>query len=144
MAKVGGPGLLDGRISAVSGKRPWRRDSAGGNKMGKEMTQQTGSSKKWPRVAIIILNYNGWKDTIECLESVFRITYPNYQVIVIDNGSTDGSMEKIKAWAEGKQEVLTPKPTHPLYHLSHPPIKKKLFYILNIIEKKQKKAVIQN
>jgi len=61
---------------------------------------------KWPKVAIIILNWNGWKDTIECLESVFRNTYPNYQVIVVDNGSTDGSMEKIKAWADGKQEVF--------------------------------------
>ena len=86
-------------------------------------------SKEWPKVAIIILNWNGWKDTIECLESVFRNTYPNYQVIVVDNGSTDGSIEKIKAWAEGKQEVLTPEPTHPLYHLSHPPVKKPIPYI---------------
>jgi len=57
------------------------------------------------KVAIIILNWNGWRDTIECLESVFRIDYPNYQVIVLDNGSTDGSVEKIKAWAEGKIPV---------------------------------------
>ena len=86
-------------------------------------------SKQFSKVAILILNWNGWKDTIECLESVFRITYPNYQVIVIDNGSTDGSMEKIKAWAEGKHEALTPEPTHPLYHLSHPPVKKPILYI---------------
>lgn len=84
---------------------------------------------EWPKVGIIILNWNGWKDTIECLESVFRNNYPNYQVIVIDNGSTDGSIEKIKAWAEGKQEVLTPEVTHPLYHLSHPPVKKPIPYI---------------
>jgi hypothetical protein len=76
----------------------------------------------WPKVAIIILNWNGWWDTIECLESVFRITYPNYQVIVVDNGSSNDSVEKIKAWAEGKQEVLTPESTHPLYYLSHPPV----------------------
>jgi len=56
-----------------------------------------GKIQEWPKVAIIILNWNGWKDTIECLESVFRNTYPKYQVIVVDNGSTDGSMEKIKA-----------------------------------------------
>ena len=36
--------------------------------------------QKWPKAAIIILNWNGWKDTIECLESIFRIDYPNYQV----------------------------------------------------------------
>ncbi|MEM1519537.1 MAG: glycosyltransferase family 2 protein [Pyrobaculum sp.] len=54
----------------------------------------------WPKVAIIILNWNGWRDTIECLESLQRLTYPNYQIIVVDNGSTDDSMEKIKAWVE--------------------------------------------
>ena len=40
-----------------------------------------------PKVSIIILNWNGLEDTIECLESVKNITYPNYQVIVVDNGS---------------------------------------------------------
>jgi len=68
---------------------------------------QQPDPKAWPKVAIIILNYNGWKDTIECLESVLRNDYPNYQVIVVDNGSPDNSMEYIKAWAEGRQEVLT-------------------------------------
>ena len=94
--------------------------------------------KEWPKVAIIILNWNGWKDTIECLESVFRNTYPNYQVIVVDNGSTDGSIEKIKAWADGKQEVLTPEFTHPLYHLSHPPVKKSIPYIYYAREEAEK------
>jgi glycosyltransferase involved in cell wall biosynthesis len=59
------------------------------------------------KVAIIILNWNGWKDTIECLESVFRIDYPNYQVIVVDNGSTDDSVEKIKVCTEGKIKVIS-------------------------------------
>jgi len=61
--------------------------------------------QKWPKIAIIILNWNGWKDTIECLESVFRIDYPNYQVIVVDNNSPNNSMEYIKAWAEGNLDV---------------------------------------
>jgi len=55
-----------------------------------------------PRVSIIILNWNGWKDTIECLESLYRITYPNYDVIVVDNGSQDDSVQKIKEYADGK------------------------------------------
>ena len=50
----------------------------------------------YPKVSIIILNWNGWKDTIECLESLYRINYPNYDVIVIDNDSKDESIEKIK------------------------------------------------
>ena len=56
----------------------------------------------FPMVKIIILNWNGWQDTIECLESIFQISYPNYQIIVVDNGSTDGSAAKIRDWAEGK------------------------------------------
>jgi len=57
---------------------------------------QEKESKTLPKVAVIILNWNGWKDTIECLESVFRIDYPNYQVIVVDNGSSDDSAEHIR------------------------------------------------
>ena len=58
-----------------------------------------------PNVYILILNYNGWRDTVECLESVQRLTYPNYRIVVIDNGSTDGSLDKIKAWAAGELPV---------------------------------------
>lgn len=56
-------------------------------------------------VAIIILNWNGWKDTIECLESLFQITYSNYSVIVVDNGSEDDSLEQIRAYCDGKIRV---------------------------------------
>lgn len=52
--------------------------------------------EKWPRVAIIVLNWNNYDDTKECLNSLNKITYPNYEVIVVDNGSTDGSGEKLK------------------------------------------------
>ena len=58
-----------------------------------------------PKVSIIILNWNGWEDTIECLESLCQITYPNYDVIVVDNGSEDESVDKIKEYCEGKIKV---------------------------------------
>jgi len=51
-------------------------------------------------VAISILNWNGWEDTLECLESVRGLDYPNYLTVVLDNGSSNGSADKIKAWAE--------------------------------------------
>ncbi len=63
-----------------------------------------GRYKNWPKVAIIILNYNNWQDTIECLESVLRNDYPNYQVIVVDNGSQDNSMKYIKGGGGGGGE----------------------------------------
>lgn len=58
-----------------------------------------------PGVTVIILNWNGWKDTIECLESLLQINYPNYKVIVIDNASKDDSISKIKEYCEGKIKV---------------------------------------
>lgn len=58
-----------------------------------------------PKVGIIVLNYKNWNDTIECLESLQQIDYPDYQIIVVDNGSGDESIEKIKEWAEGKLKV---------------------------------------
>ncbi len=42
----------------------------------------------YPRVTIVIVNWNGLEDTEECLESIKKITYSNYNVIVVDNGST--------------------------------------------------------
>ncbi|MDZ7356735.1 MAG: glycosyltransferase family 2 protein, partial [candidate division KSB1 bacterium] len=52
--------------------------------------------KRVPSVAVIILNWNNWQDTVECLESLAQIDYPNYQVIVIDNGSSDDSVVQLK------------------------------------------------
>jgi len=58
-----------------------------------------------PSVSIIILNWNGWEDTIECLESIYHINYSNYQVIVVDNNSSDDSIQKINDYARGKLKV---------------------------------------
>jgi GT2 family glycosyltransferase len=50
----------------------------------------------WPRVSVIVLNWNCRDDTIECLHSLTSLTYPDYETIVVDNGSTDGSPEAIR------------------------------------------------
>lgn len=49
-----------------------------------------------PSVQLIILNWNGRDDTLACLESVKRIDYPNFKVIVADNGSSDGVVDIIR------------------------------------------------
>ena len=49
-----------------------------------------------PKVFIIILNWNRLKDILDCLESVYQMDYENYEVIVVDNNSEDGSLETIK------------------------------------------------
>jgi GT2 family glycosyltransferase len=68
------------------------------------------------KVYIVIVNYNGWKDTIECLESVLKSSYSNYQVIVVDNSANDESWNKIMEWASnsGVIETLFPEIILPL------------------------------
>jgi GT2 family glycosyltransferase len=50
-----------------------------------------------PLVISVILNTNRREDTLACLESLRRNTYPRQQVIVLDNASTDGSVEAIRS-----------------------------------------------
>ncbi len=49
------------------------------------------------RVCVILLNWNGKKDTLECLESLAKVHYEPFQVIVVDNASSDGSVEAIRS-----------------------------------------------
>jgi len=58
-----------------------------------------------PKVSIIILNWNGWEDTIECLESLYQTEYPHYDVILVDNASTDNSIKRIADYCEGNVQV---------------------------------------
>jgi len=63
---------------------------------------EEGHSTNSPKVDIVILNWNGWPDTIECLESLRQLTYPDYRIVLIDNGSTDESVERIRTWCLDK------------------------------------------
>lgn len=53
-------------------------------------------SRAAPRVTAIILNWNGMRDTLECIESVKNLDYPDVRILVVDNGSTDGSPSVIR------------------------------------------------
>jgi GT2 family glycosyltransferase len=77
--------------------------------------------------SVLILNWNGWKDTLECLESLFRLSFPDFRVILCDNNSSDGSLEKIKAWARGEIAAETANPQ--LAHLVSPPLRKPLSWV---------------
>lgn len=51
---------------------------------------------KEPLVSIIIINYNGKSYLEECLQSLKKITYNNFEIILVDNNSTDNSVEFVK------------------------------------------------
>ena len=58
------------------------------------------------RVAIIILNWNGISDTLECLYSIKKQSYKNNRVVVIDNGSTDNSKELLEKYANQNSNTI--------------------------------------
>jgi GT2 family glycosyltransferase len=48
------------------------------------------------KIGIIVLNWNGKEDTTKCLKSLQNLTYPAVEIIIVDNGSTDGSQEHFR------------------------------------------------
>src|SRR6266487_3599586 len=54
------------------------------------------SERDEPLVYIVLLNWNGWKDTVECMRSLERMAYKNWRAVVVDNGSTDDSVERLR------------------------------------------------
>ena len=50
----------------------------------------------YPKVHIIILTWNNWEVTVACLESVIRLAYPDFEIVVVDNGSDDGTPDRIR------------------------------------------------
>lgn len=51
-----------------------------------------------PTIGIVILNWNGWTDTIDCLEALKNIEYPNCKIYVVDNASSDDSIKELCNW----------------------------------------------
>jgi GT2 family glycosyltransferase len=52
-----------------------------------------------PLTGVVIVNWNGCDDTIECLESLLRQGTDNFVTVVVDNGSSDGSLARFDWWA---------------------------------------------
>lgn len=66
---------------------------------------QTAST--FPLVYIIILNWNSKADTIECLQSLHKLQYPNFRVVFVDNGSTDGSEDAVRSAFSSVEVIQT-------------------------------------
>lgn len=49
-----------------------------------------------PNVGIVISNYNGWQDTVQCLESLQKQTYRNFEIILLDDASTNDSVQQLQ------------------------------------------------
>lgn len=49
-----------------------------------------------PKVGIVIVNWNNFDDTSECLQSIFQFEYKNILIVIVDNGSTDDSLQRLQ------------------------------------------------
>ena len=56
------------------------------------------------RVSIVLVNFKGEKDTIECIESILKSDYINYQIIVVDNSEGEASLQFIQNWLAGQSQ----------------------------------------
>jgi GT2 family glycosyltransferase len=54
------------------------------------------SAQSIPSVHVVVLNWNGWRNTLACLASLQQQNYPNFQVVVIDNDSSDDSLQELR------------------------------------------------
>ena len=57
-------------------------------------------------VYIIIVNYNGSQDTIECIKSLSNIKYKNYKIVVVDNNSQKNDVEKLEKYNGNEIELI--------------------------------------
>ncbi|PMP79530.1 MAG: hypothetical protein C0183_14550 [Roseiflexus castenholzii] len=72
------------------------------------LQQSVASSQNLPEVAVIIVNWNTGRQTVECLRQLEQQTYQRLTVFVVDNGSDDQSVELIKSKAPTAHVIALP------------------------------------
>ncbi len=60
------------------------------------------------KIGVVILNYNGWQDTLACVESVLASSEPPSWVVIVDNASPNDSVRWLRHWAAGHMEFVLP------------------------------------
>jgi GT2 family glycosyltransferase len=70
------------------------------------MVEGTAASDMPPSVLVVSLNWNGWRETLTSVYSVLELNYPNLHVLVIDNKSTDDSLEHRRTIHDDRVEIL--------------------------------------
>lgn len=63
-----------------------------------------------PRIGVVIINWNGLADTLICLESLVAASPAPARIVVVDNGSTDGSVDALRAWQWSRRQDGTVPP----------------------------------
>lgn len=87
------------------------------------MGAETPSTRSMPLVSVCVLNFNGVHFVRRCLEKLFATTYPSFEILVVDNASTDESESEIRATLgeapAGLRVQFTRQPTNRGYAAGH-------------------------
>ena len=80
------------------------------------------------KVYIILINYKNWVDTAECLESLLKLDYPNYQIIIVDNSEDEKEISYLIDFFKRNFSTWV-EPTNPLRDKSIPPFEREIPFI---------------
>ncbi len=99
---------LADRMSAILRQTPWE-DAALADVLSKKNEAQPARQPMVPLVSILVLCYNKAEYTLRCIEAVLRNTdYPNYEVLVVDNASTDSTPGMLEAYGSRIRFIHSP------------------------------------
>lgn len=71
--------------------------------------EHTPDTTAQPRIGVVILNYNGWQDTLACAESVLNGAVLPAWLVVVDNASPNDSVRWLRHWAAGRMDFALPE-----------------------------------
>jgi cellulose synthase/poly-beta-1,6-N-acetylglucosamine synthase-like glycosyltransferase len=72
-------------------------------------------SVNWPRISVAVCSYNGARTIRDTLEGLQRLDYPDYEVIVVDDGSSDGVADIAREYASANAQAKIYPPLPPLW-----------------------------
>ncbi len=67
---------------------------------------------KKDHVLFVVLNFNGWVETLTCIETILAQTYKKFHILLIDNGSADESLKKLSAFEKEPKITFIKQPVN--------------------------------
>ena len=102
----GGQEILDWAFGLVTRERQPKKALHAVKKLfgGEKPLAERVPLEKYPRVSVVVCSYNGGKTLSHCLHALDRVDYPNYEIVFVDDGSTDNSQEVVTAWEQSREK----------------------------------------
>ncbi|MFM8458620.1 MAG: glycosyltransferase, partial [Chthoniobacterales bacterium] len=102
----GGQEILDWAFGLVTRERQPKKALHAVKKLfgGEKPVAERVPLEKYPRVSVVVCSYNGGKTLSHCLHALDRVDYPDYEIVFVDDGSTDNSQEVVAAWEQSREK----------------------------------------